>query len=88
MLFQDAQDLAAKIQLIEARPELAEEYRRGGPERIREAYTWERIADQYEELFYQLAAGQDPTLVHSSVAGCPAQEQLAVTREHGLSKLP
>jgi hypothetical protein len=23
--------------------------------------------DQYEELFYQLAAGEDPTQVHSSI---------------------
>jgi len=67
LLFQDAEDLAAKIHLIEDQPELAEEYRRGAPERIRTTYTWERITDQYEELFYQLAAGQDPTQVHSSV---------------------
>jgi len=46
---------------------LAESYRRRAPDRIRAAYTWDRITDQYEELFYQLAAGEDPTRVHSSV---------------------
>ncbi len=47
--------------------ELAERYRKRAPERIRAVYNWERITDQYEELFYQLAEGQDPTRVHSSV---------------------
>jgi glycosyltransferase involved in cell wall biosynthesis len=67
LLFQDADDLAAKIQLIEEQPELAEEYRRRAPDRIRDVYNWERVTDQYEELFYQLAAGEDPTRTHSSV---------------------
>lgn len=69
LLFRDAGDLAAKIGLIESKPELAEDYRRRAPDRIRTVYSWERITDQYEELFYQLAAGQDPTQVHSSVLG-------------------
>jgi glycosyltransferase involved in cell wall biosynthesis len=69
LLFGDAGELAEKIHLVESRPELAESYRRRAPERIRTAYNWERITDQYEELFYQLAAGEDPTRVHSSVAG-------------------
>jgi glycosyltransferase involved in cell wall biosynthesis len=73
LLFQDATDLAAKIQLIEDRPELAEDYRRRAPDRIRNFYNWDRIVDQYEELFYQLAAGEDPTRVHSSVLEAEAQ---------------
>jgi glycosyltransferase involved in cell wall biosynthesis len=67
LLFRDAADLAAKIDLIEQTPDLAEDYRRRAPDRIRNFYNWERIVDQYEELFYQLAAGEDPTQVHSSV---------------------
>ncbi|HYL92897.1 MAG TPA: glycosyltransferase, partial [Alphaproteobacteria bacterium] len=67
LLFRDGDDLARKIKMIEDQPELAASYRRRAPERIRQAYTWEHITDQYEELFYQLAAGEDPTRVHSSV---------------------
>jgi glycosyltransferase involved in cell wall biosynthesis len=67
MFENDANDLARKIQEIEDRPAIAEEYRRRAPQRIREAYTWEKITDQYEELFLQLASGQDPTKVHSSI---------------------
>lgn len=63
----DALDLARKIQDLESHPEVAADYRRRAPERIRQAYTWEKIADQYEELFRQLAAGEDPTSVHSTV---------------------
>ena len=63
----DASDLARKMQDIEEHPEIAAEYRVRAPQRIREAYTWERITDQYEELFLQLANGQDPPIVHSTI---------------------
>jgi glycosyltransferase involved in cell wall biosynthesis len=65
------EDLAAKLQHIEDHPEVAAQYRRHAPERIREAYTWERITDQYEELFLQLAAGHDPNRAHSSLTSSP-----------------
>lgn len=67
LLFRDAADLAGKIELVEGDPALAEEYRRRAPDRVRNVYNWERITDQYEELFYLLANGQDPTQNHSSV---------------------
>jgi glycosyltransferase involved in cell wall biosynthesis len=60
-------DLQKKMQYIEDHPAIAADYRRRAPERIREAYTWDHITDQYEELFLQLAAGDDPTRTHSTV---------------------
>ncbi len=75
LLFRDATDLAAKIRLIEEQPEVAEDYRRRAPERIRTFYNWDRIVDQYEELFYQLAAGKNPTQIHSSVTSPPTGER-------------
>jgi glycosyltransferase involved in cell wall biosynthesis len=71
----DASDLAGKIQQIEDRPELAARYRLHAPERIRECYTWETITDQYEELFLQLANGQDPTKEHSTVKRAYSQSE-------------
>jgi glycosyltransferase involved in cell wall biosynthesis len=77
----DEIDLASKIQFIEDRPEVAANYRARAPERIREAYTWDSIADQYEELFLQLLLGQDPTKLHSNVRKmCSPGEH--VTREY------
>ena len=73
LLFHDADELAAQIEKIEREPQIAEELRRHAPDRIREAYTWEHVTDQYEELFYQLAAGEDPTKVHSSVRAAEMQ---------------
>ena len=63
----DPADLADKMQQIEDHPEIAAKYRLRAPERIREAYTWGKITDQYEELFLQLANGQDPTKMHSTI---------------------
>jgi glycosyltransferase involved in cell wall biosynthesis len=62
----DPLDLAVQLQHIEDHPAVAARYRTRAPRRIREAYTWEKITDQYEELFLQLDAGEDPTRVHSS----------------------
>ncbi len=67
LLFNNAAELAQQIATIEANPATADGYRRNAAERIRTVYNWERISEQYEELFYQLAAGEDPTTVHSSV---------------------
>jgi glycosyltransferase involved in cell wall biosynthesis len=67
LLFRNADDLAHKIERLEADPELAGSYRRRAPERVRDVYNWERITSQYEELFYLLANGEDPTRKHSSV---------------------
>ena len=70
----DAEELARKLQELESRPEVVAEYRRRAPERIREAYTWEKITEQYEELFLQLAAGEDSTRVHSSVRNLGSEQ--------------
>jgi glycosyltransferase involved in cell wall biosynthesis len=77
LLFRDAADLADKIRLIESNSEIAENYRRHASERVRNVYNWERITSQYEELFYQLARGDDPTRIHSSVL---ARGEPALTR--------
>ena len=70
-------DLQEKLQYVEDNPEVAAEYRLRAPDRIREAYTWDHITDQYEELFLQLAAGDDPTRTHSTIVSHP--EALART---------
>jgi glycosyltransferase involved in cell wall biosynthesis len=72
ILFQKSvDDLAEKLQYIEDHPAEAVAYRLRAPDRIREAYTWEHITDQYEEFFLQMAAGEDPTRVHSTVVNHP-----------------
>jgi glycosyltransferase involved in cell wall biosynthesis len=70
----DPGDLAAKVQYLEEHPEVAAQYRLRAPHRIREAYTWDRITDQYEEFFLKLAAGEDPTREYSRVALPPIVE--------------
>ena len=67
MFERNSTDLARKLQYIEDHPERAAEYRLRAPGRIREEYAWEAITDQYEELLVQLASGEDPTRVHSSL---------------------
>jgi glycosyltransferase involved in cell wall biosynthesis len=76
----DPVDLAAKLQHIEDHPKVAAQYRSCAPGRIHEAYTWDKITDQYEELFLHLAAGHDPNRVHSSLTSSPvSMPELATT---------
>jgi len=66
----DVDDLLFRLRYVEDHPDLADAYRRRAPERIREKYDWERVTDLFEEFFLRLAAGENPTLTHSSVAAC------------------
>jgi glycosyltransferase involved in cell wall biosynthesis len=52
----DVGALASMIQRVEADPALVADLRRMGPERIRDNYTWEKIAGQYDELFREVAS--------------------------------
>jgi glycosyltransferase involved in cell wall biosynthesis len=47
----DVNDLVNKLQEIIENPSKAENYRRNAPNRITEAYTWEKIINDYEKLF-------------------------------------
>ena len=51
----DVNDLREHLQAIVDQPERQAAMARRAPDRIREAYTWERITDQYEALFASLA---------------------------------
>jgi len=56
ILFQrDVGDLRAKLEDLESHPKKAALFRQRAPERIKEAYTWEKITVQYEELFRKMA---------------------------------
>jgi len=52
----DAAVLAGLIREIESEPVRVASLRRMGPERIRDNYSWEKIASQYAELFREVAA--------------------------------
>jgi glycosyltransferase involved in cell wall biosynthesis len=57
----DASALAALIDRVDGSPLLTHLYRARGPRRILGRYTWERITDQYEQLFRSVAsAGPRP----------------------------
>lgn len=49
--------LAARLQWVLENPELASSLGRRAGQRAAELYSWERVADQYAELFHQLIEG-------------------------------
>jgi glycosyltransferase involved in cell wall biosynthesis len=54
----DAAALSTAIDAIDKDPELAARYRAKAPNRIREAYTWDFITDEYEKMFRAVAAAR------------------------------
>jgi glycosyltransferase involved in cell wall biosynthesis len=53
----DPGDLAALMRRVESDPSLVAELQRKAPARIREHYSWDKVGDQYEELFLKVVAG-------------------------------
>jgi glycosyltransferase involved in cell wall biosynthesis len=53
----DSADLAALMRRVEGDPSLVSSLRRKAPIRIKEHYSWDRVSDQYDELFLKVAAG-------------------------------
>jgi glycosyltransferase involved in cell wall biosynthesis len=51
----DASALAALMHEVEGNHALVAELRRLGPERIKTKYTWEKVSDQYDTLFREVA---------------------------------
>jgi len=54
--FHDEAALAEQIRLVVECPERFRELRENAMRRVREAYDWERVTDQYEALFHELVA--------------------------------
>ena len=55
----DAGEIGALIDDLDANPRVVEAMRRLGPERIRERYTWERVVNEYERVFLEAAGRRD-----------------------------
>ena len=55
ILYHDEKDLAHKLQRVLRDGSLVQSYRNRAQARAREHYTWDRVVDQYEQLFAQMA---------------------------------
>ncbi len=53
----DSRALAEQVRRIERDGGLVGELRRKGPERIEREYTWDKVSDQYDRLFREVASG-------------------------------
>jgi glycosyltransferase involved in cell wall biosynthesis len=53
----DSAALAEQLRRIESDPALVNGLRHKGPERIKKEYTWEKISDQYDQLFREVVLG-------------------------------
>jgi glycosyltransferase involved in cell wall biosynthesis len=50
----DEENLAQQMQYLVDHPDKVVEYRKKAVARIEEAYTWDRITDSYESLFFRM----------------------------------
>ena len=54
----DVDDLQKQMQYLVDHPTVIDQYRVKARQRIEEAYTWDRITEQYEQLFYAMLNGR------------------------------
>ena len=53
----NADALHKQLQYLVDNPDVVKEYRKKAVARIEEAYTWDRITENYEDLFYKMLNG-------------------------------
>jgi len=55
ILYNDEGDLTRKLQRVLRDGSLVHAFRNRAQTRVREHYTWDRVVDQYEQLFAEMA---------------------------------
>jgi glycosyltransferase involved in cell wall biosynthesis len=58
--YKDANDLAAQLQRVLRDGAIVNQYRQRAQARVRERYDWERVVDEYENLFARMAGQTEP----------------------------
>jgi glycosyltransferase involved in cell wall biosynthesis len=78
--YADEFDLAEKLQRVLRDGSLVQSYRNRAQVRVQRYYDWDRVVDQYENLFAQMTgAGDGPNAV--SVANPALQNESALSRK-------
>jgi glycosyltransferase involved in cell wall biosynthesis len=79
--YDNAEDLAAKLQNVLRDGAIVNRYRRLAQERVRDFYDWERVVDAYEDLFARMAKHPAPVRAVSPIAEQPvAHEEAGIRR--------
>jgi glycosyltransferase involved in cell wall biosynthesis len=60
ILYHDEKDLAEKLQRVLRDGSLVQAFRNRAQTRAQEHYTWDRVVDQYEQLFADMAGNPLP----------------------------
>jgi len=58
--YADARELAAQLQRVLRDGAIVNQYRQRAQARVRERYDWERVVDEYENLFARMAGRAEP----------------------------
>jgi glycosyltransferase involved in cell wall biosynthesis len=85
IIWADAADLETKLRAVLRDGAIVAQYRQSAQRRVAGHYDWERVVDQYENLFARMAgrpephpggffAGQDATADGSKRAAAPAEK--------------
>jgi glycosyltransferase involved in cell wall biosynthesis len=83
ILYDDEGDLARKLQRVLRDGSLVHSFRNRAQARVREHYTWDRVVDQYEQLFAEMA-GVRLSEIQTPISQSVLEE--TPSRESALSK--
>jgi glycosyltransferase involved in cell wall biosynthesis len=74
LLYEDEQDLSYKLQRVLRDGSLVQAYRNRAQARVGQFYNWDRVVDQYEQLFAEMTGNPLPDRVESAAAASPEAE--------------
>jgi glycosyltransferase involved in cell wall biosynthesis len=80
--YADEKDLAEKLQRVLRDGSLVHSYRNRAQARAREHYTWDRVVDQYEQLFAKMAGQPFPEADQATATESPSDS----VREKSMSR--
>ena len=85
--YADARELAAQLQRVLRDGAIVNQYRQRAQARVRERYDWERVVDEYENLFARMAGRTEPHPPFLQAAAREAAHTDATQREAAVRKV-
>src|SRR2546421_28020 len=85
--YADARELAAQLQRVLRDGAIVNQYRQRAQARVRERYDWERVVDEYENLFARMAGRPEPRPPFLQAATREAAHTVATQAESAARKV-
>jgi glycosyltransferase involved in cell wall biosynthesis len=78
--YYDESDLAEKLQRVLRDGSVVQSYRHRAQDRVQRHYDWDRVVDQYEQLFSEISGIPQPAQVEESLESASEKTSVLTTK--------